>query len=182
MNHLQITALESAASEEPQWSSSQPAEDILPLYSDTETPASSDVQALKGNSTSRRSYFAKKDKREVVDFKPNHWLDMDFCNGYLDFNTFSLKLPGGLHFSLMKYWDGQVGQRRQRRLPTNPGHSKGCCASATDYRAILVPQPVTYVCKTRDDSREFFFIVFVRIFITAQDMFPCSFVLTALCM
>lgn len=29
--------------------------------------------------------------------------------GYMDFNTLSLKLPGGLSFSLMRYWDGQVG-------------------------------------------------------------------------
>lgn len=26
----------------------------------------------------------------------------------MDFNTLSLKLPGGLSFSLMRYWDGQV--------------------------------------------------------------------------
>lgn len=31
--------------------------------------------------------------------------------GYMDFNTLSLKLPGGLSFSLMRYWDGQVSVR-----------------------------------------------------------------------
>lgn len=32
---------------------------------------------------------------------------MDFCNGYIDFKTLSLKLPVGLSFSLERLWDGQ---------------------------------------------------------------------------
>lgn len=33
---------------------------------------------------------------------------MDFCYGFLDFNpSLALRLPGGMSFDLMKYWDGQ---------------------------------------------------------------------------
>lgn len=32
----------------------------------------------------------------------------DFCYGFLEFSpSLALKLPGGLSFDLMKYWDGQ---------------------------------------------------------------------------
>jgi hypothetical protein len=64
----------------------------------------------------------------------------------MDFNTLSLKLPGGLSFSLMRYWDGQVSQL----LPIL------CCRSM-----LKTLQPVTYVCRSRDGSKEYFFIVFV---------------------
>lgn len=33
---------------------------------------------------------------------------MDFCYGFLEFNpSLALRLPGGISFDLMKYWDGQ---------------------------------------------------------------------------
>ena len=33
---------------------------------------------------------------------------MDFCHGFLEFNpSLTLRLPGGVSFDLMKYWDGQ---------------------------------------------------------------------------
>ena len=33
---------------------------------------------------------------------------IDFCYGFLEFNpTLALRIPGGLAFDLMKYWDGQ---------------------------------------------------------------------------
>jgi hypothetical protein len=32
----------------------------------------------------------------------------DFCYGFLEFSpTLSLRLPGGISFDLMRYWDGQ---------------------------------------------------------------------------
>jgi len=35
-------------------------------------------------------------------------LTMDFCYGFLEFNpNLALRLPGGVSFDLMKYWDGQ---------------------------------------------------------------------------
>lgn len=105
MNYMNVHALESADAAPPKWSSSQPTEDVAPLYA---SGSSGTANSLKGNATGRRTHFSKKPNRQEVAFEPTHWIDMDFCNGFLDFNTFSLKLPGGLHFSLMKYWDGQV--------------------------------------------------------------------------
>lgn len=33
---------------------------------------------------------------------------MDFCYGFLDFSpSLALRLPGGVSFDLIKYWDGQ---------------------------------------------------------------------------
>ena len=35
-------------------------------------------------------------------------LTMDFCYGFLEFNpSLALRLPGGVSFDLMRYWDGQ---------------------------------------------------------------------------
>jgi hypothetical protein len=35
-------------------------------------------------------------------------LTMDFCYGFIEFNpSLALRLPGGVSFDLMKYWDGQ---------------------------------------------------------------------------
>lgn len=32
----------------------------------------------------------------------------DFCYGFLEFNpSLALRLPGGISFDLMRYWDGQ---------------------------------------------------------------------------
>jgi len=122
MNYLNASK-EGAKSDKPAWNSKQPSEDVLALF---ESPSSA-VEALKDNANARRSYFANKAHRQEVTLKPDSWLDMDFCNGYLDFNTFSLKLPGGLHFSLLKYWDGQ---------------------------------PVTFVCRNRNGTQAYFYIVF----------------------
>lgn len=35
-------------------------------------------------------------------------ITIDFCYGFLEFNpTLALRIPGGVTFDLMKYWDGQ---------------------------------------------------------------------------
>jgi hypothetical protein len=86
----------------------------------------------------------------------------------MDFNTLSLKLPGGLSFSLMRYWDGQVSH-----IITS--------AQVNGAGAESPRQPVTYVCKSRDSSKEYFFIVFVssrypglyRVMWFKQDHFRC---------
>lgn len=74
----------------------------------------------------RRSYFGNAEHRQAIQFGPEvcglpeivHALPIklclqdviltDFCYGFLDFNpTIALRLPGGLSFDLMRYWDGQ---------------------------------------------------------------------------
>jgi hypothetical protein len=89
MNHLSVQRLASADAKAPEWSSSQPEDDITPLYSD---PA--DVQHLKGHANARRSWYADKTKRQNITITSRDYVNMDFCNGFLDFNTFSLKVIG----------------------------------------------------------------------------------------
>jgi len=56
----------------------------------------------------RRSYFHSAKHRNEVVFGPNDIITTDFCYGFLEFSpTISLRLPGGVSFDLMKYWDGQ---------------------------------------------------------------------------
>jgi len=58
--------------------------------------------------SARRSYFHSAKHRKEVIFGPNDIITTDFCYGFLEFNpTIALRLPGGLSFDLMKYWDGQ---------------------------------------------------------------------------
>jgi len=41
-------------------------------------------------------------------FNRQDMISVDFCYGFLEFNPLlALKIPGGLSFDLMKYWDGQ---------------------------------------------------------------------------
>jgi len=59
-------------------------------------------------SGARRSYFNSAKHRNEVVFGPNDLITTDFCYGFLEFSpTISLRLPGGVSFDLMKYWDGQ---------------------------------------------------------------------------
>jgi len=56
----------------------------------------------------RKAYFHKAKHRKEVTFGPHDVLTMDFCHGFLEFNpSLTLRLPGGVSFDLMKYWDGQ---------------------------------------------------------------------------
>jgi len=56
----------------------------------------------------RQAYFHKAKHRKEVIFGPHDILTMDFCYGFLEFNpNLALRLPGGVSFDLMKYWDGQ---------------------------------------------------------------------------
>jgi len=56
----------------------------------------------------RQSYFQSTKHRKGVSFSADDILTMDFCYGFLDFSpSLALRLPGGVSFDLMKYWDGQ---------------------------------------------------------------------------
>lgn len=78
----------------------------------------------------RRSYFSSAEHRQAVQLGPEVrdivliitaiaclmttlWSEQDvittdFCYGFLEFSpTLSLRLPGGISFDLMRYWDGQ---------------------------------------------------------------------------
>ncbi|KAF5357095.1 hypothetical protein D9756_006564 [Leucocoprinus leucothites] len=60
------------------------------------------------NAAARRSYFSTAAHRQAVVFGPSDIITTDFCYGFIEFSpTLALKLPGGLSFDLMRYWDGQ---------------------------------------------------------------------------
>jgi len=60
------------------------------------------------DASQRRAYFSNSSHRQAVHFGPEDVITTDFCYGFLEFSpTLSLRLPGGLSFDLMGYWDGQ---------------------------------------------------------------------------
>jgi len=60
------------------------------------------------NATARRSYFSNAANRQKVVLGPSDIITTDFCYGFIEFSpTLSLRLPGGVSFDLMRYWDGQ---------------------------------------------------------------------------
>ena len=87
MNHMHITPLESSSAPLPDWKPEQPNDDVLPLYTDID-----DVKHLEGDASARRKWFSDQSKRKQVTFTPKDALNLDFCNGILDFNTFSAKV------------------------------------------------------------------------------------------
>ncbi|KAJ4472999.1 hypothetical protein J3R30DRAFT_3513644, partial [Lentinula aciculospora] len=56
----------------------------------------------------RRSYFSSSKSRKSVVFGPEDIITTDFCYGFLEFApSLTLRLPGGISFDLLRYWDGQ---------------------------------------------------------------------------
>ncbi|KAF9239827.1 hypothetical protein BU15DRAFT_87839 [Melanogaster broomeanus] len=54
----------------------------------------------------RRSYFSDAQNRKDIVFGPEDLITTDFCYGYLEFSpTLALRLPGGMSFDLIRYWD-----------------------------------------------------------------------------
>lgn len=92
-----------------------PARDPLPPFKPDSfpedlsslVPSSSASSSLKDNPSSRRSYFSKQPNRATVRLSPSHLVRGDFRHGFIDFETLAVALPGGLSFSLAKYWNGE---------------------------------------------------------------------------
>ncbi|KAI6044038.1 hypothetical protein EDC04DRAFT_505183 [Pisolithus marmoratus] len=56
----------------------------------------------------RRKYFSKETNRNDLVFGPDDIITIDFCYGFLEFYPdIILRLPAGITFDLMKYWDKQ---------------------------------------------------------------------------
>lgn len=74
---------------------------------DSATWASKIDQDLKGMTpVERMSHYLDQSKRKNFTFLAGETYAFDFFNGYLDFNEFSLKLPG-FRVKILQYWDGQ---------------------------------------------------------------------------
>ncbi|KAK2461311.1 hypothetical protein APHAL10511_006838 [Amanita phalloides] len=58
------------------------------------------------NASQRQKHFKNAEHRKEVEFGPDDIISTDFCHGFLEFNpSLALRLPGGLSFDLMRYWD-----------------------------------------------------------------------------
>jgi len=58
------------------------------------------------SSSHRQKYFRDSERRTEVEFGPDEIISSDFCHGFLEFNpSIALKLPVGLSFDLLRYWD-----------------------------------------------------------------------------
>jgi hypothetical protein len=77
-------------------------EDLTPLL-----PSSDASSLVKNPSAARRSYFTKQPHRTQTRLSPSHVLRADFSHGFINFDSLSVSLPGGLSFSLAKYWNGE---------------------------------------------------------------------------
>ncbi|KAL0576099.1 hypothetical protein V5O48_005873 [Marasmius crinis-equi] len=96
----------------------------------------------------RRSYFSSPDNRQAVRFGPNDIITTDFCYGFLEFSpTISLRIPGGLSFDLMRYWDGQPvfnGWAKQAGLDISQD-SYNDLYSLDPEMLSMIPRPVKAV-------------------------------------
>ncbi|KIK25928.1 hypothetical protein PISMIDRAFT_314313 [Pisolithus microcarpus 441] len=76
----------------------------------------------------RKKYFSKESNRKDLVFGPDDIVTIDFCYGFLEFYPdIILRLPAGITFDLMKYWDKQpirfvCGTRRR---PSEGGKEEG---------------------------------------------------------
>lgn len=61
---------------------------------------------VPATSAARKKHFLTEVKRKNFVLEKGKEVRGDFGNGYLDFNEFSLRLPG-FHLPIMSYWDGQ---------------------------------------------------------------------------
>lgn len=78
MNYMQVIQSPDTAEEQKAWNPNQPEEDTSVLTRDKDDATLSN---LKGNPDGRRAHFAKEDNRKAVTITPEHWFNMDFCNG-----------------------------------------------------------------------------------------------------
>jgi len=93
----------------PPWDSGAIEEDVSGLFEATPAQRHRDEGiSLKGKVNNRRHFFADKSKVEGIVVGPSELISCDFAQGFISFETLSLKLPIGLpEFPLAKYWNGK---------------------------------------------------------------------------
>lgn len=83
----------------PKWSHDQPKEDVSALLKDEDD----NKTRLPGDSAARRKVFARKEARQVTEIKPEHFLELDFAQGMINFSNMAVHIPVvNLEFSLLK--------------------------------------------------------------------------------
>ena len=68
-------------------------------------------QTVPGDSAARKKFFLTQANREAFVFEKGRLYEADFFNPYLDFNDFSLKLPG-FSLNVIKYVDAKTHELR----------------------------------------------------------------------
>jgi len=92
------------------------------LRDKTSSSSSAPSKICFNDAAARKSYFSSAAHRQAFVFGPSDVLTIDFCYGFLEFSPkLVLRIPGGLTFDLMHYWDGQMVQFVccERKKPTN---------------------------------------------------------------
>jgi Protein of unknown function (DUF1769) len=103
---------------------------LAPLHDDNSPPHSHVT-----SSSDRRKWLSNQQTRASMAF-PSSYISGDFCNPFVDFNSFSVQLPYvGLKVDVLKYWTR--GDKRQ---------------------------PLRYVCRTRPKNGEEDVVFFVVLF------------------
>ena len=103
---------------------------LVPLHDDKSTP-----HFHVTSSSDRRKWLSDQQTRASTAF-PSSYISGDFCNPFVDFNSFSVQLPYvGLKVDVLKYWTR--GDKRQ---------------------------PLRYVCRTRPKNGEEDVVFFVILF------------------
>ncbi|KKY17988.1 hypothetical protein UCRPC4_g05191 [Phaeomoniella chlamydospora] len=70
------------------------------------------TQGIPPDSAARKKYFLTPINRESFTFEKGRVYQSDFGNPHLDFNDFSLNLPGGFHLNAIKYVDSKTHELR----------------------------------------------------------------------
>lgn len=70
-------------------------------------PLAESCSTLAGPASKRRTHFSNRAHRQQTVLSPEDLLTADFCYGFLSFPSITLRLPCGISFDCMKYWDGQ---------------------------------------------------------------------------
>ena len=86
-------------------------EDVVEEGGDGSGEEVRDDLKIPADASSRKKFFLKEENREEFNFEKGRLYQADFGNPYLDFNTFSLKLPG-FTLNVIKYVDSKTHELR----------------------------------------------------------------------
>lgn len=83
-----------------------PVEDGNEVMEEDTTAISTPTLSIPQTAAGRRKFFLEDAKKKEVSFQRGYTYGFDFFGPWLDFNTFTVKLPG-FTLNLLRYWDGQ---------------------------------------------------------------------------
>ena len=69
-------------------------------------------QGVPADSSARKKFFLTPENRSSFTFEKGRVYQTDFGNPHLDFNDFTLNLPGGFHLNAIKYVDNKTHELR----------------------------------------------------------------------